>query len=72
MNYNWAVWMNNRIIGYVRSKSEFEAVKIAKENFIKDEKNYFIERVYLGNPIPVEKDFCFSSSFANDYTGNNL
>lgn len=61
MSYNWGVWVENKIIGYVRSKSEFEAVKMAKEKLALD-KPFFIERTYLGNPIPIEKDFCFSKS----------
>ncbi len=61
MTYNWGVWVNNKIIGYVRSQSEFDAIKLAKEKLAKNNQ-FFIERTYLGNPIPVEKDFCYSKS----------
>lgn len=61
MTYTWGVWVNNKIIGYVRSQSEFDAIKLAKEK-LAENNPFFIERTYLGNPIPVEKDFCYSKS----------
>lgn len=63
MSYNWGVWVDNKIIGYVRSGSELDAIKMAKEKLVVDGKSFFIERTYLGNPIPVEEDYCFSSHY---------
>lgn len=54
MEYTWAVWKNCRLAGYVRSYSETEALRKAKEQF---GDNLFIERVALGNPIPVGQDY---------------
>lgn len=60
MKYNWVVWVdNNKIAGYVRSESEYNAVKIAKEKVAKG-KVFFLERIYLGNPVPLENEFCIS------------
>lgn len=58
MDYVWAVWNNNRLVGYVRSNSEFDAIRLAKEKF----GNYtFVERSWLGNPIPVEQNYTWAS-----------
>lgn len=56
MKYNWVVFINNKIVGYVKSESEYYAVKIAKEKLAKNQ-HFFIERVCLGNPIPAGKEF---------------
>jgi hypothetical protein len=49
MSYNWAVYRDCRIVGYVKSPSEIDAMRKAKEKF---GQNIFIERTWLGNPIP--------------------
>lgn len=54
ISYNWAVHKNCRIVGYVRSPSEMDAIRKAKEKFGKD---IFIERTWLGNPIPEGAEF---------------
>lgn len=54
IEYNWAVWKNCRLAGYVRAYSEIEALRKAKEKF---GDNLFIERMILGNPIPSDKDY---------------
>jgi hypothetical protein len=59
INYNWAVWADNKIVGYVKSESEMDALRLAKDNVVKD-RPFFIERTYLGNPIPVEENFYIS------------
>jgi hypothetical protein len=51
---------NSRIIGYVRSESETSAFNIAKEKVAKDVP-FFLERVYLGSPIPVGEEFFISN-----------
>lgn len=61
-SYNWAVWVDNKIAGYVRSESEFGAFKLAKEKIAKNH-HFFVERIYLGNHIPVEQNFCFSAGY---------
>lgn len=61
MIYNWGVWVNNKIIGYVKSESETNALKLAKDKLAKG-MPFFIERSYLGNHIPADKDFCYSSN----------
>lgn len=53
LSYNWAVWENCRMVGYVRSPSEMDALRKAKEKF---GNNVFIERTWLGNPIPEGSD----------------
>jgi hypothetical protein len=59
MNYVWAVWSNNRLVGYVRSPSEWDALRLAKEKF----GSYtFVERSWLGNPIPEGQDHQWSYS----------
>jgi len=61
MTYIWMVLVNNsRIIGYVRSESETSAFNIAKEKVAKDVP-FFLERVYLGSPIPVGEEFFISN-----------
>lgn len=60
MTYTWMVLVDNKIVGYVKSKSEIDALRIAKDKIAKN-CPFFIERAYLGNPIPTEKDFCFSA-----------
>jgi hypothetical protein len=57
MVYVWGVFKNNKIIGYVRSESESNAIKIAKEKIIKNNDHFFLERVVLGNPMPENQDF---------------
>ena len=52
IEYNWAVWKDCRLTGYIKAYSENDALKRAKEKF---GENLFIERVVLGNPIPCEK-----------------
>jgi hypothetical protein len=49
LSYNWAVWKNCRVVGYIRSPSEMDAMRKAQEKF---GQNIFIERTWLGNPIP--------------------
>lgn len=63
MKYVWGILKNNKIIGYVRSDSEYQATKIAKENLIKNNEHFFVERVILGNPIPENQEFCVSCKF---------
>jgi hypothetical protein len=59
MDYIWAVWKDNRLVGYVRSPSEWDALRLAKEKF----GSYtFVEHSWLGNPIPVEKDYTWANS----------
>lgn len=47
--YNWAVWKNCRLIGYVTAYSEWEAVNKARERF---GGSFFVER----SPVAVESD----------------
>jgi hypothetical protein len=49
ITYVWAVHRDCRIVGYVKSPSEIDAMRKAKEKF---GQNIFIERTWLGNPIP--------------------
>lgn len=63
MKYIWGILKNNKIIGYVRSDSEYQAIIIAKENLIKNDEHFFVERVILGNPIPENQEFCVSCKF---------
>jgi hypothetical protein len=63
MVYIWSVLKNNKIIGYVRSESETDALRIAKEKLIKNNDYFFMERVVLGNPIPEDKNYCESCKF---------
>jgi hypothetical protein len=59
MNYVWAVWSYNRLVGYVKAPSEWGALRLAKEKF----GSYtFVERSWLGNPIPEGQDHQWSSS----------
>jgi len=57
MVYVWGVLKNGKIIGYVRSESESNAIKIAKEKIIKNNEHFFLERIVLGNPMPENQDF---------------
>lgn len=41
MEYNWIVWKNCRLVGYVTAFSEWEATKKAEEKFGRDT---FVER----------------------------
>lgn len=62
MNYVWAVWSYNRLVGYVSAPSEWGALRLAKERF----GSYtFVERSWLGNPIPEGQDYQWSSSHSN-------
>lgn len=48
--YNWAVWKNCRLVGYVAAYGEWDALRAAK---IKYGDNIFLERergVVLANP----------------------
>ena len=33
MGYTWAVWKNNRLVGYVKSPSEWDAIRLAHSNY---------------------------------------
>ncbi len=33
MSYTWAVWQNNRLVGYVKSPSEWDAIRLAHSNY---------------------------------------
>lgn len=33
MVYTWAVWKDNRLVGYVRSYSEWDAIRIANSKY---------------------------------------
>ena len=57
--YNWAVYKNCKIVGYVKSPSEIDAIRKAKEKFGND---IFIERTWLGNPIPEDAEVFVSNN----------
>ena len=33
MVYTWAVWKNNRLVGYVKSVSEWDAIRLAHSKY---------------------------------------
>lgn len=33
MVYTWAVWKDNRLVGYVRSYSEWDAIRLAHSQY---------------------------------------
>lgn len=51
--YNWAVVKDCKLVGYVVSYSEREAMRLATEKF---GGRLFVERVYLGQPVPEGQD----------------
>jgi hypothetical protein len=46
IQYNWAVWKNCRLVGYVVAYSEMEAIRKAESQF---GKSFFLERIPMTN-----------------------
>jgi hypothetical protein len=49
IQYNWAVWQNCRLVGYVVAYSETEATRKAQSQF---GGNFFLERITLTTISP--------------------
>jgi hypothetical protein len=51
--YTWVVMKDCRIAGYVKAHSEWDAMRIAQEQY---GDRLFVERVYLGDWVSASKE----------------
>lgn len=53
--YTWAVWQNNRLVGYVESSSEWNAIRLAHSKY---GSCLYVERCLFGvGPKTKEKEW---------------
>jgi len=53
--YTWAVWQNNRLVGYVESSSEWNAIRLAHSKY---GSCLYVERCLMGVGPKTKEKIC--------------